>query len=203
MPMKTATMCLLAILVADPLAGWKYFNPKDGGFRVKTPGVLKKSTREVKAGTAMTKITLWGIEQDGIAYMVIRSELPPDAVAGGPKKTLDDARDNGVRNSGGKLREEKEIELGGHPGREIILDLPDSRVRGGGIYRSRSYLVGTTHYQVITVSPKAAARPDEMTAFLKSFRLNEVKQEQQGDGGTKQSQASTVEKHHRSAATRA
>ena len=33
----------------------------------------------------------------------------------------------GSANSGGTLMEEKEIELGDHPGREMVLDLPDSR----------------------------------------------------------------------------
>jgi hypothetical protein len=118
--------------------------------------------------------------------MVIRTDLPPDVVAQGSKKTLDEARENGVRNSGGTLKEEKEIELDGNPGREMVLDLPDSRIRGGGIYKSRIYLVGQTHYQVITASPKARERSEEMKAFLNSFRLERDKPGRQTEGSAKE-----------------
>jgi hypothetical protein len=166
------TLWLFVLQTAGPLpAGWQDFSPKDGGFRVKMPGFPKDYTRKIEAGQDTIELRLWGIEQDGVTFIVSRTELQPEAIAGGPKKTLDEARDKGVQNSRGKLVEEKEIELAGHPGREMVLDLPDSRVRGGGIYRSRIYLVGRIHYQVVTLSPKALERPEEMKAFLESFRL--------------------------------
>ena len=173
-----ATVWLFVLQPADQLpAGWQDFSPKDGGFRVKMPGIPEERTRKIEAGQDTVEMTLWGFERDGVTFIVSRTELQPEAIAGGPKKTLDEARDKGVRNSRGKLVEEKEIELAGHPGREIVLDLPDSRVRGGGIYRSRIYLVGRIHYQVVTLSPKARERPEEMKAFLESFQLG-VKTEQ-------------------------
>ena len=116
MATKLATIWLLALLADDPLTGWKDFSPKDGGFQVKTPGIPRESKRELGSGTTTTKITLWGIEKDGVVYMMIRSDLPPEAVAGGAKKTLDEARDSGIKNSRGTLKEEKEIELDGYPG---------------------------------------------------------------------------------------
>jgi hypothetical protein len=154
-----------------PLDDWKDISPKDGGFSVKMPGVPEEKSQKIEAIQGPAQITLWGIERDGAAYMVIRTELPPAVVAGGPRKTLDEARDKGVRKSGGTLREEKEIEMNGHPGRELVLDLPDSRFRGGAIYKTRIYLVGRTQYQVITASSKAKERPGQMKAFLESFRL--------------------------------
>lgn len=179
MATKLAVVWLLALLADDPLTGWKDFSPKDAGFQVKIPGVPRETKREIGQGASVTKFTLWGIEKDGVVYMVMRTELPPEAVAGGTKKTLDEARDSGVKNSRGTLKEEKEIEMDGYPGRELVLDLPDSRVRGGGFYRSRIYLVGQTHYQVATMWPKSGARPDETTAFLNSFRLKNDKSKDQ------------------------
>jgi hypothetical protein len=140
---------------AEPLHGWKDFSPKGGGFQVKMPGVPEQNTRTVKTPKGPVKITQYGIEHDGVAFLVFRSGLPPDAVTGDARKVLDEARDAGVRNSRGTLKEEKEIQLDGHPGRDMLLDLPESRMRGGGIYRARVYLVGRTHYQVATLSSKA------------------------------------------------
>ncbi len=73
-----------------------------------------------------------------------------------------------MKNSGGTLKSEKKIVLDGHPGREMVLELPDSKVHGGGTYRSRLYLAGRIHYQVTTLSPKSNERPAEMKAFLES-----------------------------------
>jgi hypothetical protein len=177
---------LLVLQVPDPpLSGWKDFSPKGGGFRVTMPGRPEEKTRTVETPKGMVKITYYGIERDGLAFLVMRSDLPPDAIAGGARKTLDEARDAGVQKSGGTLRQEREIELDGHPGREMVLDLPDSRVRGGGIYRTRIYLVGRTHYQAITLSSKARERPEEMKAFLDSFRLTSVGARPQEDAARK------------------
>jgi hypothetical protein len=181
-----ATIWLFALQTADPVpADWKDFSPKAAGFRVRLPGVPKEKSQKIEATQGITQVTLWGIEREGIAFMVIRSELPPDAVAGGAKMTLDEARERGVQKSGGTLREEREIVLDGHPGREMVLDLPDSQVRGGGIYRARIYLVGRTHYQVLAMAPKARERSEEINAFLNSFRLEVDKPASQGDRGTK------------------
>ena len=116
MATKIATIWLLALLADDPLKSWEVFSPKNAGFEVKTPGVPRETKRELGPGTNTTKATLWMIEKDGAAYLMTRSELPPEAVAGGAKKTLDEARDAGIKNSRGTLKEEKEIELDGYPG---------------------------------------------------------------------------------------
>jgi hypothetical protein len=84
---------------------------------------------------------------------------------------LDEAWDKGVRKAGGTLKSEKEIEMDGRPGRELVVELAESRVPGGGILRSRIYLVGRTQYQAVAMSPKAKVRSGEMEAFLESFRL--------------------------------
>jgi hypothetical protein len=160
-----------------PLAGWKDFSPKGGGFIVKMPADPEETTRTIEAVHGTTRVRQFGVERDGVAYMVTRTDLPPAAVAGGPRKTLDEARDEGVRKSGGTLKEERAIELDGHPGREMVLELPETRARVGGIYTTRIYLVGRTHYQIARLSPKGKERPAETKAFLESFRLK-------GEGAT-------------------
>jgi hypothetical protein len=167
-------LSVLAFQAPDPLLeGWKDFSPKGVHFRVKMPDLPKESARTVETPKGTVNLSLYVVEKNGVGYVVVRSVLPPAAVAGSPKTVLDEARDDGVKNSGGTLKEEKEIELDGHPGREMILELPDSRIRGGGIYRTRIYLVGRTHYQVIAASSKAKDQPRQVAAFLESFKLTD------------------------------
>jgi len=168
-----ATFSALLFLQAPetPLRDWKEFSPEGGGFRVKMPGAPSKTTRTIETPSGDVKMTYYAIEREKTVFMVMRSDLPPDTVAKDPKKVLDEARDNGVRNSGGTLREEKEIKLDGKPGREMLLDLPPSKVKGGGIYRSRVYLIGRTHFQVMTMAPKSRENAVETKAFLDSFRF--------------------------------
>jgi len=168
----TTISALLCFQVPEKLLrDWQEFSPEGGGFRVKMPGAPSTTTRTIETPSGVVKITYYGIEREKTTFLVIRSELPPDTVAKDPKEVLDEARENGVRNSGGTLGEEKEIELDGKPGREMLLDLPPAKASGGRIYRARVYLVGRTHFQVITLAPKSQENPGEMKAFLDSFRL--------------------------------
>jgi hypothetical protein len=166
---------LILFQAADgPLKDWKEFSPKEGGFRVLMPGEPTKKTRKLETPQGDAVIVTYSIQTRKAAFLVIRSDLPPKVDVTDAKKLLDDARDKGVKNSGGTLRDEKEIELDGHPGREMTLELPDSKVKGGGIYKTRIYLVGHAHLQVITLAPKSEANLKEINAFLDSFRLKEA-----------------------------
>ncbi len=165
---------LICFQATDPrLKDWKELNPKGDGFRVMMPGKPDKKTATVETPQGDVKITLYAIESKKTVFMVLRSDLPPEVDVKDVKKLLDEARDQGVKNSRGKLKSEKEIELDGNPGREMVLDLPDSRVKGGGIYKSRIYLVGHTHFQVAAMVPKSEEDPEEIKAFLDSFRLKD------------------------------
>ncbi len=181
---------LLPFQTADRLLqDWTEFSPEGARFAVKMPGVPKENTQSIDTPSGNVKITLYGIESDGTAFMVMVSELPPDTLKKNVKELLDEARDKGVQNSRGTLREEKEIELNGFPGREMVLDLPESRMRGGGIYRGRIYLVGRLHYQAISLVPKPKAKSDVMGAFLDSFRLKDRNTKREGDGAEKRQSA--------------
>ena len=166
------SLLLLGFQATDPLpASWKVFSPKGSGFRVQLPDRPKESERTVETPEGAVNISMYSIERDGVAFLVTCFEPPAVAVAGNPKAVLDEARDAGVKNANGSLEEEKEIEQDGHPGREMTMELPDSRIRGGGIYRSRIDLIGRIHYLVAAVSSKTNDRPSQVKAFLESFHL--------------------------------
>jgi hypothetical protein len=177
MLLAIATISLLFPLqTADPpLHDWKEVSPPGSGFRVKSPDAFKERSRTVETPKGAVKVTLYGVERDAAGFIISRTEYPPGVVDGDPKKVLDEARDVGVRNCEGTLREEKEIALAGHPGREMIVDVPESRMprgSGGGVFRARVFLIGPTHYSVGVLSSKAREKPEEVKAFMDSFRFN-------------------------------
>ncbi len=153
------------------LLGWQAFSPPGAGFTVKLPGEPNKTVRalEIPGGTA--NFTLYAIDRNGLVCLISVTEFSEGVLKQNAKEVLDDARETGVKKSGGTLREEREIKLNDSPGREMTIDLPDSKLRGGGIFRSRVYLVGRTHYQVAAMSTKANDNPNVKRAFLNSFQL--------------------------------
>jgi hypothetical protein len=156
---------------ARALDGWQVFSPAGAGFTVKLPGEPKKTARALEVPGGTINLTLYGIERNGLVCFISVTECSPGVLKQNANEVLDDARDNGVKKSGGTLREERKIKLNEFPGREMTIDLPDSKLRGGGIFKSRVYLVGRTHYQVAAMSTIANENPNVQRAFLNSFQL--------------------------------
>ena len=90
---------------------------------------------------------------------------PPPRRPGDPERVLDGARDGAVGNVNGVLRSEQRIALGGHPGRDLVVDVP-----GQVVARQRIYLVGRRLYQLIVVTDQPPSSP-EIERSLNSFRL--------------------------------
>jgi hypothetical protein len=86
-----------------------------------------------------------------------------------PKQVFDSSRDGAIANLAGKLASEKDIKLGGHPGREIRIEVAN----GKQLFRVRVYLVDQRLYQVVILGTKEQATSKEADKFLDSFRLAE------------------------------
>jgi hypothetical protein len=82
------SLLLLLQVPGPPFTDCKVISPKNCGFSVKMPGVPKEKTQKIEAIQSPARITIWGIEWDGAAYMVIRTELPLAVIAGGSGYTL-------------------------------------------------------------------------------------------------------------------
>jgi hypothetical protein len=71
-----------------------------------------------------------------------------------------------------KVLDARPTSLDGYPGRQYALELPESKMPGGGTYRARAYLVNQRLYQVVAVTPRANASPTDAEKFFRSFRLS-------------------------------
>jgi hypothetical protein len=158
--------CGLLLLVGCGQPEFKEFASVEGKFTVSLPGTPEEKTEPV-AGTTMT---IYFLVVGARAYAVSFMELPiPDDEPEEMVQTrLDDGRDGMLRNVNATLVTSSNITLAGkHPGRDVVGQLSDNR----GMVRSKIYLSGKRHYQVLVMGPKSFVESAEATRFLDSLAL--------------------------------
>jgi hypothetical protein len=143
--------CGLLLLVGCGQPEFKEFASAEGKFTVSLPGTPEEKTEPV-AGTTMT---IYFLVVGARAYAVSFMELPiPD---GEPEEMVQT-----------RLVTSSNITLAGkHPGRDVVGQLSDNR----GMVRSKIYLSGKRHYQVLVMGPKSFVESAEATKFLDSLAL--------------------------------
>jgi glucose/arabinose dehydrogenase len=160
------TLPLLLGAVQDGLpANWKTVEFPDGRFSVALPDGYTKKNQKVNTAAGSLEVTMVVGEgsKDTLFVVSYCDYSKADLEKGGIAKRLDYARDGAVNSAGGKLRQEMEINLDRHPGRDLVIE-KDGEV----VVRTRIYLVENRLYQVMTLGNVPAK---EARAFLDSFRL--------------------------------
>ena len=160
-------LSLTLLLGATQDTKWTDVAPKDAGFSVKMPGAATQKKQKGKAPTGDLNVILWVADGPNESVFVVSysdfAEVDPKSV----EKRLDHARDGAVNSARGKLRSEKPIELGGHPGRELVIEKA-----GDTIVRMRIYLARRRLYQVMVLGSGPTFAAKDVETFLDSFRLN-------------------------------
>lgn len=161
-------LCLLAPLWAQTPkpAKWVVVKPAEQPFRFQMPGQPKEETRTLASAVgAIPHRQFLYTAPDKTAFLVAYSVLPPEKMKNAnPEALLNEARDGPLRSRGGTLVEEKKIQLGGHPGRDLTFKKPDETV-----IRARIYLVKNRLYQTLVWGKN----PDAVR-FLDSFKFNDA-----------------------------
>ncbi len=152
---------------------WQTFSSAEGGFTLLLPGNPQEQRQPVSTAAGSADAIMYITEVGGTAFGVGYSDFPGSAAKADPQAVLKGARDGAVKNVNGTLVGEKPIELAGHPGLEIAVEMPaGAAVPGGAIYRAQLYLVGNRLYQVIYVALKKGDDPDDYQKLFDSFQLN-------------------------------
>jgi TonB family protein len=128
----------------------KEFTSTAGRFKVTLPGNPTKTSETLGSRLGKIKRHTFTLDIGFAAYVVSYSDFPvtltePSEV----KEFLDHMHEGEVASSQGKLLSMTEIELGGYPGREFIVEKPNST------FRMRYYLVGQRFYQIAISTPSA------------------------------------------------
>lgn len=168
---RAAFVFLVALVLAGctPERDWRAFEWPQGGFSVLLPGKPRKEARTVKIDGTPVPLEMLSLQTKGAAYGIGYADFPPGATAEAQVRRLAAARDQLVGNIAGELKSDKEINVGGHPGREFRAE---GTVAGEPFVTSaRVVAVGDRLYEVAVVARAeqvAAADPD---LFLGSFKL--------------------------------
>jgi hypothetical protein len=167
MPRTFRTLRSLALLLALACsrAEWTTLRSPEGGFEVEMPAVPELARHTVETVLGPLEFTVHSARLGSASYQIIWVEYPEGAIED-QEAVLDAARDGAVARSGSRLVREESIEVEGHPGREIELD-----VQGRIVGLDRLFLVGNRLYQILLAGDPGSLHSAEALRFLASFRL--------------------------------
>lgn len=158
--------------LADDKVELKQFTSKEGKFSVLLPNEATTTTQNVDSPLGKLKTTMAAKEHDGVYYAAVYTDFPADKIKNiDANKSLDGARDGAVKNTRGKLIDEKKITIGKakYPGRELLI-----RVQDGKFWvRQRIYMVNLWQYQTVLAGPENAVKGKTADKFFQSFELKE------------------------------
>ena len=145
----------------DP-AQWKEFVSKEGGFKIKMPGLPSEVTQPIEMKTGTVVGHFHNLVTKTAEYVVGYTEFARDMETFQPSKnTLDAIRDRALAKESGKLLSEQDISVAGHPGRALVMEVSD------GVFRDKYFLVANRLYTVTVFTPTVKARSEGDTAQIR------------------------------------
>jgi hypothetical protein len=159
-----AVFFVLAVNAPAQSAQWIQHAYSDDGFSASYPSDpdLQKKTVQTSAGEF--EMRSYTAQSDDTALIVAVCDYGAALAAKSSDQVLLGAKNSTLSNSASRLVSEKKITLGTNPG--LQFEAENSATH----FTVRIYLVGTTLYQILVVSP--INKPFDQTArFLDSFQL--------------------------------
>ncbi|MFK7949077.1 MAG: hypothetical protein AB8G11_15920 [Saprospiraceae bacterium] len=160
------------------ISDWEIFRFERGLFQIEMPALPAFSSQQLTTDLGDLKMSIFmhegeeGID-DNILYMISFTDYPADKIN---SKKMDEATldeyykgsvQGSVSNMGGKLLDEKNIELFGHEAREIKIDYLD----GQAVMRMQILLVENRMYALQTVALADNDDNADQKRFFNSFEL--------------------------------
>lgn len=172
----TARRLALLTLVASGLAGcqptFREFISKEGNFAVKLPGTPKHETRTAKTMWGSVPLQVETARRGPVEFVAMYNDMPRMF---GPWSSdaewLGGAVGGAVEELGGTLKDRRDIRVHDHPGLEVVIDVPASKIPGGGRYEGRMIVVGQRLYRLAVVGPASQFPVESAREFLDSFAL--------------------------------
>lgn len=171
--MKQLLIALLLSLSVWPAAAeeaWQVLKPDGRGFEIAFPQKpeVKEGDEDIGDGQVAKTWTysILSLSENTI-YDVTIAEYPVGAI--NPNELaqhLDNARDGGLRSSGGTLKSETKIAIAGLPARELLVDLM------GMVARSRIVIAGNRLFIVGAITSKGAEQSPASEKYFASFKLS-------------------------------
>jgi hypothetical protein len=152
---------------AEVVETWADFSPREGGFSVSLPGSPTPRRHAQPSRLGRVEFQMFVLYSRGVSYAVGFADLPGAAPAPARRgEVLRGVRDGLAAAGVLRVSREKDVELAGHPGKELEGISP-----GGEPVRARVFLVGRRVYQLLAGRPADGSRAGEAERFFASFRL--------------------------------
>jgi hypothetical protein len=153
-------------------------------FSIITPAPLKETKLTVATGLGKVDVLLLTAKQGNIecgvmcvpemapSYLRFLRYLPPLPFFPGrdPEATLDQYRDNMVKNFDGKMISETKVMLGSNPGREVVIEAAEKFGRNT-VVKGRAFVVEDRLYQIMVSAPNEELNTPEVNVFFDSFKF--------------------------------
>jgi WD40 repeat protein len=151
-----------------PPAAWQTFSPPDGSFRVRMPGTPTRQSKTTPSPTGPVTYVTFVTEHKAedlfcsVGYM----DFSPAALQQIPlQQRFAGARDGArARVPGAVVEGERDITLGGHPGKEFVFG-----VAGKVRFVARVYLFGQRFYILLIGGPNIQPGAGDAASFFDSF----------------------------------
>ncbi len=156
-----AVLCCAAALSAQ---AWKTYSYPADGFSASYPSEPELQKRDVPTDAGSFELRSYLVQDGQVAMFIGVCDYGQQVAGRDPDSVLQGAKDGALSNSKSHLVSEKKITLGVYHGVEFEAESDAAH------FSARIYLVGTTLYQTLVVTPLGKPYPDT-ARFLDSFQL--------------------------------
>lgn len=154
----------------DKLQAFESYRSEEGRFTVLLPGEPTRSTQTLNTPAGKIDLVMFQAGSKKSGFVVGYCDYPQEVIdESEPAKMLDGARDGAVKNVGGELIDETELDFHGYAGREVEIEVP-----GKATIRTRLILIDNRLYQIMVVSASAEILEEKGTEFFDSFSVDDA-----------------------------
>lgn len=154
------------------ITGWQEYTSEDGSFTVQMPTKPYESeeSQQTATGQLQMHVMMGSMQEKGI-YFVTYTDYPNVSNNLSTKMLLDFAAQGMVNNSGTTMLSKKEITLDGLQGIEVEMDVPSSKILGGGKATCRIYWASPRIYILFVGGSTSSGIYESRSKFLDSFKI--------------------------------
>lgn len=127
------------------------------------PKVIRNELPNPNGSGTMMSVSFTTPATTDLPFVGVSVKTFPEGQKLDAKGAFDGGRDNAIKKLNAKLVSEKDLELGGYPGREFVMATVGPS--GSLITRNRIYLMGQSIVTVTTASPEATGQDSVETVF--------------------------------------
>lgn len=163
---------LAVVLACSSLSGDKWETVTEGGITVEMPGKPTKQSQDIPSAAGKATGQMLTLDKGAQAYVLAFHEFPA-AVSSlniDPKVLLKGASENAVKNIDGKVTSQRDVNVGGHPGTELI---GEGSKDGKQIeFTIRMYWAKPRLIQTLYLSEKGKGDKSNATKFQDSLKIS-------------------------------